>query len=582
MSPEPDSRPELISKVRSFVNHPRAEIPSILTVLEGDHPRPEDALQITQELIEVLPIPVFYKARDGRYLGVNQAWEDFFSVSRRHIVGSLVADLYPDSPAVAARHKTMDDELWANPGNQSYEVSLRTRDGRLRHTIYYKATFRGPDGRVAGLIGTIIDITERVRSEQRQAIEHSVGALLGHAQTVAEAITGIIEEMCRRFGWACGARWSLDERENRLHCIEYWAEEDAAILKYLQTSSTSTFVPGHAGIIRRTLTTGAPVWVEDLGTKADFLRAKLAAEAGLNGAFALPIALGERILGAIEFYSREPRPTDPWLLELSIGVGRQIGMLMARREAEEELRRAHAELEAKVRELARSNEELQQFAYVASHDLQEPLRMVSSYTQLLGRRYASHLDSDAREFMGYIVEGSARMKQLIEDLLAYSRVGTRVREFRDVSSEAALEKALANLRGAQERTNAAVSHDALPAVHADEGQLIQLFQNLVGNAIKFRGTEEPRIHVSARAQDGAWLFSVADNGIGLDPEYAERIFLMFQRLHNREEYPGTGIGLAICKKIVDRHGGRIWVDGRPGNGCTFFFTLPMKEGTHAH
>ena len=564
------------------MNHPRAEIPSILTVLEGDHPRAEDALQITQELIEVLPIPVFYKARDGRYLGVNQAWEDFFSVSRRHIVGSRVADLYPDSPAVAARHKAMDEELWANPGNQSYEVSLHTRDGRLRHTLYYKATFRGPDGRVAGLIGTIIDITERVRSEQRQAIEHSVGTLLGHAQTVAEAITGIIEEMCRRFGWACGARWSLDERENRLHCIEYWAEDDDAILKYLETSSTSTFVPGHAGIIRRTLTTGAPVWVEDLGTKSDFLRAKLAAEAGLQGAFALPIALGERILGAIEFYSREPRPTDGWLLELSIGVGRQIGMLMARREAEEELRRAHAELEAKARELARSNEELQQFAYVASHDLQEPLRMVSSYTQLLGRRYASHLDADAREFMGYIVEGSARMKQLIEDLLAYSRVGTRGREFRDVSSEAALAKALANLRGAQERTNAVVTHDPLPSVRGDEGQLTQLFQNLVGNALKFRGGEDPRIHVSARAEEGVWLYSVADNGIGLDPQYAERIFLMFQRLHNREEYPGTGIGLAICKKIVDRHGGRIWVDGRPGNGCTFFFTLPMKEESDAH
>jgi light-regulated signal transduction histidine kinase (bacteriophytochrome) len=174
------------------------------------------------------------------------------------------------------------------------------------------------------------------------------------------------------------------------------------------------------------------------------------------------------------------------------------------------------------------------------------------------------------------------MKQLIEDLLAYSRVGTRVRDFRDVSSDAAFAKALANLRGAQERANAIVTHDPLPAVRGDEGQLIQLFQNLVGNAIKFHGPEEPRIHVSARAQSGEWLFSVADNGIGLDPQYAERIFLMFQRLHNREEYPGTGIGLAICKKIVDRHGGRIWVEGRPGDGCTFFFTLPMKEEPNAH
>jgi PAS domain S-box-containing protein len=564
------------------VNHPGAGLPSILTMLEGDRPRPEDALQITQELIEVLPVPVFYKARDGRYLGVNQAWEDFFSVSRDQIVGSLVAELYPDSPAVAAHHKAMDEELWANPGNQSYEVSLHTRDGRLHHTLYYKATFRGPDGNVAGLIGTIIDITERVRAEQRQAIEHSVGALLGHAQSVAEAITGIIEEMCKRFGFACGARWSLDERENRLHCLEFWSEDDPALHRYLLTSSTSTFVPGHAGVIRRTLTTGAPVWVEDLATKTDFLRAKLAAEAGLHGAFALPISLGSSVLGAIEFYSREPRRADEWLLELAVGVGRQIGMLMARREAEQELRRAHAELEMKARELARSNDELQQFAYVASHDLQEPLRMVSSYTQLLGRRYADHLDADAREFMGYIVEGAARMKQLIEDLLAYSRVGTRGGDFREVSSEAAFSKALSNLRGAREQSGATITHDALPAVHGDEGQLAQLFQNLVGNALKFRAARPLRIHVSVREAGDEWLFSVADNGIGLDPQYAERIFLMFQRLHNRDEYPGTGIGLAICKKIVDRHGGRIWVDGRPAEGCTFFFTLPGKGASHAH
>jgi light-regulated signal transduction histidine kinase (bacteriophytochrome) len=207
--------------------------------------------------------------------------------------------------------------------------------------------------------------------------------------------------------------------------------------------------------------------------------------------------------------------------------------------------------------------------------------MVSSYTQLLGRRYAERFDGDAKEFMGYVVDGAARMKELIEDLLAYSRVGTRGREFREVSSEAALGKALAILRPAQERCGAIVTHDRLPGVHGDEGQLTQLFQNLVGNAMKFHGEETPRIHVAAREDGGMWLFSVKDNGIGLDPEYAERIFLMFQRLHNRDEYPGTGIGLAICKKIVERHGGHIRVEGRPGQGCTFFFTLPMKEHSDA-
>lgn len=207
--------------------------------------------------------------------------------------------------------------------------------------------------------------------------------------------------------------------------------------------------------------------------------------------------------------------------------------------------------------------------------------MVSSYTQLLGRRYSDRFDGDAREFMAYIIDGSARMKQLIEDLLAYSRVGTRGRQFKEVSADAAFKRALGNLRGAHERTNAAISCDPLPVVLGDETQLVQLFQNLVGNALKFHGDEPPRVHVCARQEGDDWLFAVSDNGIGIDPQYAERIFLMFQRLHNREEYPGTGIGLAICKKIVDRHGGRIWVEGRPGNGSTFFFTLPIPGTANA-
>ena len=564
------------------MQQPQAQLSSILTVLEVAHPGPEDALQITRELIEALPVPIFYKARDGRYLGVNRAWEDFFGVSRESIMGQRVENLYEDSPAVGARHRHMDDELWANPGSQSYEITLFTRDGRLRHTLYYKATFRGADGEVAGLIGTIIDITERKQVEHRQAIEGAVAALLDHAGTVAEAITSTIEEMCTRFDWACGARWSLDEEENRLHCVEKWGEDEPAVQRFLAAGSTATFVPGDAGIIRRTLKIGEPVWVEDVASKTDFMRAKLAADAGLHGAFALPIRLGPRVLGAIEFYSREPRRPEEWLLQLGVHVGHQIGSLMARREAEEGLRDAHRELEQKAAELSRSNDELQQFAYVASHDLQEPLRMISSYTQLLGRRYGDRFDENAKEFMGFIVEGAGRMKQLIEDLLAYSRVGTKGREFRAFSAESAFEKALANLRTTAERAGADVTHDRLPVITGDEGQLAQVFQNLIGNAIKFRGDEAPRIHVSSRFADGEWVFAVRDNGIGFDAQYADRIFLVFQRLHNRSEYPGTGIGLAICKKIVDRHGGRIWVDSRPGTGSTFFFSIPEKEQADAH
>jgi PAS domain S-box-containing protein len=235
---------------------------------------------------------------------------------------------------------------------------------------------------------------------------------------------------------------------------------------------------------------------------------------------------------------------------------------------------AEADLLHKVEELNRSNVELGQFAYIASHDLQEPLRMVASYTQLLSRRYKGKLDADADEFIAFAVDGAGRMQRLIQDLLAFSRVGTKGKDFLDISSEEALQRALINLRGAIEESGALITHDPLPAVLADEMQLVQLFQNLVGNAIKYQKPGTPRVHISA-GKNGAkqWTFSVKDNGLGIDPQYFERIFGMFQRLHKREEFAGTGIGLAICKKIVERHGGTISVESKPGEGSTFRFAL---------
>jgi PAS domain S-box-containing protein len=228
-----------------------------------------------------------------------------------------------------------------------------------------------------------------------------------------------------------------------------------------------------------------------------------------------------------------------------------------------------------VGELQRSNDELEQFAYVASHDLQEPLRMVASYTQLLAKRYKGKLDADADEFIGYAVDGSNRMQGLIQDLLAYSRAGAAGKTLREISSESALKEALTNLRASIGESGAVVTHDALPEITTDETQLAQVFQNLVGNGIKYRSAEVPHIHVSATKNAGnEWIFSVRDNGLGIDPQYFERIFILFQRLHGRKEFKGTGIGLAICKKILERLGGRIWVESQPQKGSTFFFALP--------
>jgi light-regulated signal transduction histidine kinase (bacteriophytochrome) len=241
-------------------------------------------------------------------------------------------------------------------------------------------------------------------------------------------------------------------------------------------------------------------------------------------------------------------------------------------------KKAEAELLRTMAELNRSNEELGQFAYIASHDLQEPLRMVASYTQLLSRRYKGKLDSDADEFIAFAVDGANRMQRLIQDLLAYSRAGTKAQDLRDISSEDALGQAIVNLSGAIEDSGALVTHGPLPAVMADEGQLIQLFQNLVGNAIKYQGPGVPHVHVSSAKNGGAnWIFSVKDSGMGIEEEYFERIFGMFQRLHKREEFEGTGIGLAICKKIVERHGGRLSVESRLGHGSTFRFSLTAAQ-----
>lgn len=242
-----------------------------------------------------------------------------------------------------------------------------------------------------------------------------------------------------------------------------------------------------------------------------------------------------------------------------------------------EFRRAQDELERRTKELSRSNQELEQFAYVASHDLQEPLRMVASYTQLIAQRYRSKLDADADEFIEFAVDGATRMQAIINDLLMLSRVGTRNLAFTRGDSKSSLDRALANLRLVISETGAEIICGTLPVVDADGSQLTQLFQNLIGNALKFHGDHSPLVRIGAEKQDGEWVFYVSDNGIGIAPEHFERIFLMFQRLHGKREYPGTGIGLTICKKIVEKHGGKIWIESVQGKGTTFYFTVPTQQ-----
>ncbi|HEX3044554.1 MAG TPA: ATP-binding protein [Bacillota bacterium] len=287
--------------------------------------------------------------------------------------------------------------------------------------------------------------------------------------------------------------------------------------------------------------------------------------------------------------NQEEITTDPagrkiWVLTNKVPLRNHLGQIIGlvgisrnitdRKLAEEKLAR-------QSRKLARSNAELEQFAYIASHDLQEPLRMVTSYLNLLARRYQEQLDQDAKDFITFAVEGASRMKTLIDDLLKYSRIGNASKTFEKVDCGEVLNLALTNLQIAIEESGAVITHDELPSLAGDSAQLIQLFQNLLSNAIKYRSEEPPRIHIGTVRKNGEWTFAVSDNGIGIDPQFFNKIFIIFQRLHGRDsKYSGTGIGLAICKKIVEHHGGRIWVESEPGKGSTFYFTI--LEGMEGH
>jgi PAS domain S-box-containing protein len=413
------------------------------------------------------------------------------------------------------------------------------------------------------------NITARKQGEA--ALERSVrrfGLLAQSAETLlqTERPQQVVEELCRKVmeHLECDVFFNflVDEDSGRLHlnaCAGIPPEE-ASRIEWLDYGSAV------CGCVARE---GHRIVAENIPTTPD-PRTELVKSYGIRAYACHPI-LGPRgkVLGTLSFGARGRDTFSEADLSLMKAVTDQVVTAMIRLQSQEELRQT-------ADELTRSNEDLGQFAYVASHDLQEPLRMVTGFVQLLQKKYGGKLDADADKFIEHAVDGAKRMQTLINDLLAYSRVGTSSREPTPTDAGAAIKQALGNLRTSIEEASAEVTHGELPTVHADGGQLAQIFQNLIGNALKFRSASTPKIHVEACREDGHWRFSVRDNGIGIAPEFQDRIFLIFQRLHTRRQYPGTGIGLAICKKIVDRHGGQIWVESQSGQGATFYFTLPTR------
>ncbi len=488
--------------------------------------RAEEKLKRSEEkyrtIFEDAAVGIFQTSVQGRLLGANPALANMFGFASAEEMMANVTDLSAQLYSRSEDREHLTRRLAEHDAVDNFEAQGHKRDGRSIWVSINVHTIRDHDGAILHLEGTCIDITERRQAEE--ALQESEAR---HRTILQTAMEGF---------WLADMQGRLLE-VNDAYCrmSGYSAQELLAMrISDLEAGETADEVIAH---------------IQDL------------------------IVQGE------DRFETRHRRKDGSIFPVEVSVQcrtSEDGMTVAFLRDITERKRMEEALAKRSKDLARSNADLAQFAYVASHDLQEPLRMVTSYVQLLEKRYKGKLDPDADEFIGYIVEGTKRMKLLLKALLDYSRVGRRGNPRQTVECETVLETALQNLKVVLEETGGTVTHDPLPEIIADELQMVQLFQNLISNGLKFHGPQPPLIHVSAKQEGTNWIFSFHDKGIGIDPQYFEKIFVVFQRLHTRDKYPGMGIGLAIAKKIVERHGGRIWVESEKDKGSAFYFTIPVE------
>jgi PAS domain S-box-containing protein len=502
----------------------------------------EEALQESEErfrsLLNSTPDGIVIVDNNARIQLVNAQTERMFGYSRQKLLDQPVEILLPER--LAAGHVQLRSGYIADPSMRPMGTGLETI-GRRKDGVEFPVDISlSPLETESGclVISAIRDTTERKKAEE--ALQESEERFRSLVQSASSAIV-IADEEGNIISWNQGAR--------------------------------NIFGYGEEEVLGQPLTTLMPQWYHE-----DHQRGLERVRATGQG----------KLLGkTLELYALRKDGSEfpiqislsSWQSEGGVFFSGMIHDITERKELESALQSTNQALEQRVNQLDQANADLERFAYVASHDLQEPLRMVSGFSQMLQEKYQDQLDADAREYIWYLVDAAGRMRNLIQDLLAFSRVQTRGRPLEMVNCEEVLGWVLSNLQAAIEEAQAVVTHDPLPEVMGDATQLMQVFQNLLANAMKFRKLEPPRVHISVEGSGEEFIFSVTDNGIGIEPEFHQRIFEIFQRLHTRDRYPGTGIGLAICQRIIDRHGGRIWVESEPGQGSTFYFSLPATEVT---
>ncbi len=538
--------------------------------LEQEISERKEAQKTLQTIFDSMPGLIFFADKENRFVRANRALCEALGVPEQELIGKPLPELFPDRSAESWQDAL--EVIESGVAKLEVEEPLETSQG----TIWLrtdKVPYRNASGEIIGVVGISVDITERKLAEEKiekkRSILENINKIFQRTlssrteRELAVTCLKIMEE-------ATGSHFSLCGEVNERGLFDTLAytiaDTDAVKMpegEVWQTSLNEEI----AGVWARPLTEGRGLIIENppLSSVSAVIPTGPIRIISYMG---VPLKRDHQIVGLVAVANKEGGydSDDMEVLEILSIAFREA---LWRKKAELEVTRHRIDLE-------RSNAELQQFADVVSHDLQEPLRMVTSFAQLLAKRYQGKLDSDADEFIKFMADGANRMQALINDLLLWSRVEPRGKPFELTDFEAALGKALDNLRLAIEESGTTVTSEPLPVLMADDSQLVQLFQNLIGNAIKFRRDEPPTVHISAAPDNDEWVFLVKDNGIGFDTQYSDRIFTIFKRLHSRDELNGTGIGLAVAKKIVERHGGRIWADSEPGKGSTFYFTLPMR------
>lgn len=496
----------------------------------------------------------------------------------RNSAGQIIGAYPPVGSSSIKLASGAPDESSAGEGDA---ITVPLRSGEIVvHPSRFTPFFGSEEAQIIQSLAILADLAlaraELFQAEQRKnsflrILQQVTASANGSSGTYA-AIQAALDTVCIETDWWAGHAYLVKKDPGRLEPTRLWHLTPHPGLEQFKKESERTSFGSGEGVVGKVFATGESLWLPDVARDPSFTRREHLEQPG--AAAIVPIRVGTAVVGVLEFFASAPRDADPELLEVLTQIGIQLGRAIERSRGREELSR-------RAEELARSNADLEQFAYVASHDLQEPLRMVGSYMQLISERYSDSLDETGERYIHYAVDGANRMQSLVRDLLSFSRVGSRAEEMVLTDLDEVLAQALANFQMAIKESGAVISHEHLPKVNGDAAQLTQLLQNLVGNAIKFRGDHQPEVLIRAERRPEEWLLSVKDNGVGFDPKYAERIFVIFKRLHGRDEYAGTGIGLAISKRIVERHGGRIWAESEPEKGTTIFFTLPFPEETTA-